>query len=110
MKNWLFLFIAILAEVFATSCLKASCGFSRLWPTLFSIGGYTLSFFFLSQALRVLPVGVAYAIWSGIGLVLISLAAWLLYGQHLDMPAIAGMGLVFIGVLIMNLFSNTIPH
>ena len=110
MKNWMFLLIAIAAEVVATSSLKASEGFSRLWPGLFSIGGYTVSFFFLSLTLRVIPVGVAYAVWSGVGLVLITAVAWFLYKQHLDIPALIGMGLILGGVVIMNVFSKTIPH
>lgn len=110
MKSWLFLFIAIGAEVIGTSALKASDGFSRLWPSLVVIVGYGLAFYFLSLTLRTIPVGVAYAIWSGVGIVLIALAAWLLFGQKLDFAAILGISLILAGVLIMNLFSKTGGH
>ncbi|XLM19534.1 SMR family transporter, partial [Chromobacterium piscinae] len=105
MKVWLFLMGAILSEVVATSALKASDGFSRLWPSLLTAGGYMVAFYLLSQTLRYIPVGIAYALWSGIGIVLISLIAWLLYGQKLDLAAMAGMGLIIAGVAVINLFS-----
>lgn len=75
-KNWMFLVIAILSEVVATSSLKASDGFSRLWPAVAVIVGYGVSFYFLALTLRVIPMGVVYAIWSGIGIVLITLVGW----------------------------------
>lgn len=110
MHHWGFLVIAIVSEVLATSALKASEGFSRPWPSLIVVVGYVLAFYCLSLTLRSLPVGVAYAIWSGLGIVLVSLIAWLLYGQKLDLPAIIGMGLIIAGVLVMNLFSRTVAH
>jgi small multidrug resistance pump len=110
MKYWLFLSMAIIAEVIGTSALKSSDGFSRLWPSLIVIGGYGVAFYFLSLTLRVIPVGVAYAIWSGVGIVLITLAGWLIFDQRLDFPAILGMGFVIAGVLIMNVFSDVVPH
>lgn len=110
MKNWLFLAAAIGAEVIGTTALKASEGFSRLWPSLIVIAGYGIAFYFLSLTLRTIPVGVAYAIWSGLGIVLITLAAWLLFGQKLDLPTIVGMALIIVGVVIMNVFSNSAPH
>lgn len=110
MKVWLFLMGAILSEVVATSALKASDGFSRLWPSLLTAGGYMVAFYLLSQTLRYIPVGIAYALWSGIGIVLISLIAWLLYGQKLDLAAIVGMGLIIAGVAVINLFSNSAAH
>ncbi|UTH73438.1 SMR family transporter [Chromobacterium sp. IIBBL 290-4] len=110
MKVWLFLMGAIVSEVLATSALKASEGFTRLWPSLLTAGGYVLAFYLLSQTLREIPVGVAYALWSGIGIVLVSLIAWLLYGQKLDGAAIAGMALIIAGVAVINLFSRSAAH
>ncbi len=107
MKYWMFLATAIVCEVIATSALKASDGFNRLWPTLVVAVGYAAAFFFLSLTLRVIPVGVAYAVWSGVGVVLIALVAWLLYGQSLDLPAVIGMTLIVSGVVVLNVFSKT---
>ncbi|HWU52122.1 MAG TPA: multidrug efflux SMR transporter [Tahibacter sp.] len=110
MKNWLFLAIAIVSEVAATSALKASDGFSRPWPSLLVVAGYAVAFYFLSLTLRAIPVGVAYAVWSGLGIVLVTALAWLLYGQKLDALALCGMGLIVAGVLVMNLFSHSAAH
>ena len=107
MKVWLFLVIAIVAEVIATSCLKSSEGFTRLLPSLATVTGYAIAFFFLSLALKAIPVGIAYAIWSGVGIVLISTIGWLLFKQSLDTPALLGMALILSGVLIINLFSTS---
>jgi small multidrug resistance pump len=107
---YLYLGVAILAEVVATTALRAADGFTQLWPSLISIVGYVVAFYFLSLTLRSMPVGVAYAIWSGIGIVLISLAGWLLYKQLLDLPALLGMGLIMAGVVVINLFSKTAVH
>lgn len=106
MQNWVFLSIAIVAEVIATSALKSSEGFSRLWPSLIVVAGYLLAFYFLSLTLRTIPVGIAYAIWAGLGIVLIAVSSWLLYGQKLDFPAILGMGLIIAGVVTINVFSK----
>jgi small multidrug resistance pump len=110
MQKWLYLLVAILTEVTATSALKASDGFRRPWPSLLVVLGYGLSFYFLSLTLREIPVGVAYAVWSGLGLMLITLAAWLLYGQHLDVPALLGMLLILGGIVVMNVFSRSIAR
>lgn len=107
MKYWLFLAIAIVSEVIATSALKGSEGFTRLVPSLTVIIGYVVSFYFLSLTLKAIPVGIAYAIWSGTGVVLIALAGWWLYNQKLDLAAIIGMGLIVAGVLVINLFSRS---
>lgn len=107
MRTWGFLLVAIVAEVVATSSLKASEAFTRLGPSLVVVLGYGAAFYFLSLTLRTLPVGVAYAIWSGLGVVLITLAAWLLYGQRLDLPGVLGIGLIAAGVAVLNLFSKT---
>ncbi len=108
--SYAFLAIAIACEVIATSFLKLSDGFTRPVPTLIMGVGYLISFYFLSIALRQIPTGIAYAIWSGVGIVLIAAIAWLLQGQKLDAAAMAGMGLIVAGVLVMNLFSTTAGH
>lgn len=110
MNVWLLLGGAIVAEVIATSSLKATEGFTKLWPTLIVIAGYGAAFQLLSQTLNTIPVGVAYAIWSGLGVVLIALVAWILYGQKLDAPALLGMLLIVAGVVIMNMFSKSMPR
>lgn len=110
MKNWLFLGVAIVAEVVATSALKSSDGFSRLMPSIVVVAGYVMAFYFLSLTLKVIPIGVAYAIWAGLGIVLIALVSWAIYGQKLDLPAIAGMTLIIAGVAVINLFSRTAGH
>ncbi len=108
--GWLYLAIAIVAEVIATSALKASEGFSRLGPSAVVVVGYSIAFYFLSLTLREIPVGIAYAVWSGVGIVLISLIAWVLYGQTLDAAAWAGIGLIIAGVLVLNLLSKSAVH
>ncbi|HBF46165.1 DMT family transporter [Shewanella frigidimarina] len=110
MKSWIFLSVAILTEVVATSALKASDGFSKLAPSIVVIVGYVLSFYFLSLALKGIPVGIAYATWAGLGIVLITAIAWLMYGQKLDLGALVGMTFILVGVVVMNLFSNVTPH
>ncbi len=107
MIEWGYLAVAIVAEVIATSALKASEGFSRLAPSVVVVAGYALAFFMLSLTLRAIPVGVAYAIWSGVGIVLISLVGWLVFGQALDAGALIGMALIVAGVAVINLFSQT---
>jgi small multidrug resistance pump len=108
--TYLYLGIAIIAEVIGTSALKASESFSRLGPTLMTIAGYAIAFFFLSLTLRVMSTGVAYAIWSGVGIVLISAAGWIWFRQALDLPAIIGLGLIIAGVLVVNVFSRSVTH
>jgi small multidrug resistance pump len=110
MPAYLTLAVAILAEVVATSLLKASEGFSRLWPSLGTAAGYALAFYALSLTLRTMPVGIAYAIWSGAGIVLISAIGWLGFGQKLDVAAIAGMALILAGVIVINTLSGAAPH
>ena len=108
--QWLFLSIAIISEVMATSALKSSNGFTQLWPSLVVVAGYAAAFFFLSLTLRTIPVGIAYAIWSGAGIVLITLIAWLYLGQALDGPAIVGLALIVAGVVVLNVFSKSAIH
>lgn len=110
MKPWLILLAAIVCEVVATSALKASEGFTRLWPSTLVAVGYALAFYFLSLTLKTIPVGIAYAVWSGLGVALIALIAWLVYGQTLDAAGIAGIALIVAGVAVLNLFSKSTPH
>ncbi len=107
---YLYLGVAIVAEVVATSLLKTSEGFTRWWPSVATVLGYAVSFWCLAQTLGTVPTGVAYAIWSGVGIVLISLIAWLWFGQSLDAPALIGMGLIIAGVLVIHLFSRSVAH
>jgi len=108
--SYLYLGIAIFAEIVATSLLKASEGFTRFVPTVILGVGYLVAFYCLSMALKEIPTGIAYAIWSGVGIVLVAVIAWIFQGQRLDLPAMIGMGLIIIGVLVMNLFSTTTGH
>ena len=108
--NYLYLTIAIVSEVIATSALKAASGFTRLGPSLLVVVGYASAFYFLSLTLRTIPLGVAYAIWSGVGVALVTAVAWVFYGQRLDWPAIIGLVLIIAGVLVLNLFSKSATH
>lgn len=110
MQHWIFLAIAIVSEVIATSYLKAAEGFTRFWPSVVVVAGYLLAFYLLSLTLRIIPVGVAYAIWSGVGIVLIALSGWLFLGQSLDTPAVIGLSLIVAGVLVINIFSRSVAH
>ncbi len=108
--NWLYLAIAIVSEVIATSFLKASEGFTRLWPSAVVVLGYAAAFYFLSLTLRTIPVGIAYAVWSGVGLVLVSIVGWWFYNQQLDTPALIGIALIAAGVVVLNTLSKSIAH
>lgn len=110
MNHWLALGIAIVAEVVATTALKSTEGFTRLWPSLVVVGGYAAAFYFMTVSLRVLPLGIMYAIWAGVGIVLVAVLGWLLYKQALDAPAMLGIALIISGVVVINLFSRTVTH
>lgn len=110
MTNYLYLAIAIAAEVVATTSLKAVAGFSKPLPLLLVVDGYVLAFSMLVLVMRTLPVGVVYAIWSGLGIVLVSLVAMFVYGQRLDPAALLGIGLIIAGVLVIQLFSRASGH
>ena len=110
MSGALYLAIAIVGEVVATSFLRASNGFTELWPTSVVVVGYAITFYFFSLALQTTPVGNGYAIWSGTGIVLIAAIAYFTHGQTLDLPALIGMGLILAGVLVINLFSHSSAH
>ncbi|MCT4705557.1 SMR family transporter [Enterobacteriaceae bacterium H16N7] len=108
--TYTWLIIAIVAEVIATTSLKLSEGFTRLWPSVATVLFYAVAFYCLSLTMRTIPTGVIYAIWSGAGIVLIGAVGWLFLGQKLDWPAVAGMALIIIGVLVINLFSKSVAH
>ncbi|GKS91080.1 SMR family transporter [Acidovorax sp. SUPP2539] len=108
--SYLILGLAIALEVVGTTALKASDGFTRLVPSLITGVAYAASFYALSLALKTIPVGVAYAIWSGVGIVLISVVGCVVFRQRLDAPAMVGLGLIIAGVLVVNLFSKSTGH
>ncbi|MBD1577556.1 EamA family transporter [Vibrio sp. S11_S32] len=110
MKHWLFLGIAIVSEVIATSAMKSAEGFTKLIPSTVVVIGYVIAFYCLSLTLKTLPVGIAYAIWAGLGIVLVAVVSWLLHGQKLDLAAVLGMGLIIAGVVVINLFSHSGDH
>lgn len=110
MKNWLFLATAIISEVIATSALKSSDGFTRLAPSLLIVAGYVSAFYFLSLTLKSIPVGIAYAVWSGLGIVLVTAIAWVIHDQKLDSWGFIGIGLIISGVAVLNLLSKASVH
>ena len=110
MNHWVALAIAIVAEVVATSTMKSTNEFTRFWPSLVVVLGYGAGFYFMAISLRVLPVGIMYAIWAGMGIVLVSVIAWVVHRQALDMPAIIGIGLIIAGVVVINVCSRTVLH
>lgn len=110
MKNFLFLAVAIVFEIVATSALKKSEEFTKLIPSIITIVGYFGAFYFLSFAIRTIPIGIAYAIWSGVGIVLITIIGAVFFKQIPDLPAIIGLALILIGVIVINVFSQTTAH
>ncbi len=110
MQKWVFLIMAIVSEVAGTSALKSAEGFTRLWPSTIVVLGYASAFYFLSLTLKAIPLGIAYAVWSGVGTALIVLVAWIFMGQKLDLPAVVGILLIFLGVLVLYVFSKTTAH
>jgi small multidrug resistance pump len=108
--HWLYLAISIVAEVIATTALKACEGFTRWLPSFLVVGGYALAFYCYSLSLRTLPLGVAYAIWSGVGTALVLLVGWAFYQQSLDAIALAGIALIFAGVVVLNLSPRVVLH
>lgn len=107
---YLVLALAILAETIGTTALQASQQFTRPLPTLVVVIAYAIAFYLLSVALKFMPVGIAYAIWSGLGIVFISLIGLIAFGQRLDLPAILGIGLIVLGILMINVFSGSATH
>ncbi len=110
MNPYYLLGVAICAEVIATTSMKAVKGFNTPLPLLLVIGGYAIAFWMLILVMRTIPVGITYAIWSGMGIVMVSIAAFLVYGQKLDLPALLGMGMIVAGVVVIQLFSKTAGH
>lgn len=108
--KWIYLAISIIGEIVATSALKESDGFTKIVPSVLAIVVYGLAFYFLSLTLKELTLSITYAIWSGVGIVVLSLVGYLRFGQKLDLPAIVGVSFIVIGVLIINLFSKTMSH
>jgi small multidrug resistance pump len=109
-RHWIYLSIAIVAEVLGTSFLKSSAGFTRLWPSLIVIVGYAVAFYFLSLTLRTMSVGIAYAVWAGVGVALITAIGWVFYREPLDAPALLGIVLIVAGVIVINVFSASVAH
>ena len=110
MNAYLALGIAIVAEVIATTALKASDSFTHGLPSALAVAGYAIAFYFLSITLRSMPNGIAYAIWSGLGIVLITVASFLIYRQTIDLAGLLGMGLIIAGVMVLNVFSKSAAH
>jgi len=110
MKYYFYLALAIVCELFGTSFLQSTDRFTKLFPSLLVIIGVGFSFFFLSKAIQVIPIGIAYAIWSGVGIVFLSIFGAIVYNQKPDFPAVLGIVLILAGVIIINVFSKTIAH
>lgn len=107
--HWIYLALAILFEVAGTTALKAAEGFTRPWPVVFVVLGYLAAFFFLGLSLKSLPVGIAYAIWAALGMVLIAISGWLVFDEHLDAWAMAGIVMIIAGVVLVGAVSNSVP-
>lgn len=108
--SYLYLVIAVVAEVTGTAALKSSEGFTNPIPSIVVVVGYSVAFYFLSLVLKTIPVGIAYAVWSGAGIVLISVVGLAVFGQKLDLPALVGMALIVSGIVVINLFSSSVQH
>lgn len=108
--HYLWLFIAIVSETMGTTALQASQQFTRLWPSVGVVIFYLISFYFMALALKVMPVGIVYAIWSGLGIVCIAGIGYVIFGQKLDLPALVGLLMIIAGILVIHLFSNTTTH
>jgi len=108
--SYIYLAFAILGEVIATSTLKSTGEFTRFWPSVIVVVGYATAFFLLTLVLRTIPVGIAYAIWSGLGIVLVTAASAVIHRQIPDLPAVLGMALIILGVVVIQLFSTSVPH
>ncbi|MEL6235169.1 MAG: SMR family transporter [Pseudomonadota bacterium] len=108
--QYIYLLLAVLAETAGTAALQASAQFTRLWPSVAVVLGYGLAFYFMSLTLRYMPVGIVYAIWSGLGILFIAIIGYFVFAQKLDLPAILGIALILSGILVINLFSQTASH
>lgn len=108
--HYVSLIIAIAAETVGTTALQASQQFTRFWPAFTSVAAYAISYYFMALALKVMPVGIVYAIWSGLGIVLIALIGFVVFGQRLDLPAVLGLALIIAGIVVIQLFSGSTGH
>lgn len=110
MMAYVYLFVAIVAEVVGTSALKASQGFTRFWPSVLVVVGYVVAFYLLTLVLRTIPVGIAYAFWAGLGIVLVTLVGVVMFGERLDLPAVLGLAMIIGGVVVIQVFSGVSAH
>ena len=108
--HYLYLVIAVAAETIGTTALQASNQFTRFWPSVLVVLAYAVAFYFLGVVLKYIPVGIAYAIWSGLGIVLIALIGFAVFGQRLDLPALLGLGMIISGIVVIQIFSNAATH
>ncbi len=108
--HYLYLFIAVIAETIGTTALQASAQFSRFWPSVIVVIAYALSFYLMAVTLKYMPVGIVYAIWSGLGIVSIALIAFIVFGQRLDLPAILGLSMIIGGIVVIHVFSGITTH
>jgi len=108
--QYIYLLLAIIAEVIGTSAMQASTQFTKLWPSVLMVVAYGASFYFMAFALKYMPVSIVYAIWSGLGIVFIAIIGWFWYKQSLDLAAMLGMGLIIAGVVVIHMFSNSSTH
>lgn len=108
--HWFLLAIAVALETIGTAALQASHQFTRFWPSALVLVSYATSFYLLSLIFRVLPIGIVYALWSGLGICLISAIAWIMLGQRLDLPALFGLAMIIGGIVVINLFSSSTAH
>ena len=108
--HYIVLIIAVISETIGTAALQASAQFTKFWPSVLVVAAYAISFYFLAVALRTIPLGIAYALWSALGIVFIAGIGYLVYGQKLDLPAILGIGMILSGIVVIHLFSNTSTH
>jgi small multidrug resistance pump len=107
---YLILFLAVIAETIGTTALQASQQFSRLWPSVLVVVSYGIAFYLLGLTLKFMPVGIVYAIWSGLGIVFIAIIGFIVFGQRLDWPAVLGLTMILAGILVIHLFSKTAGH
>ena len=108
--HYIYLIFAVIAETIGTSALQASQQFTKFWPSALVVVAYAISFYLLGFALKYMPVGLVYAIWSGLGIVMIAIIGFVVFGQRLDLPAVFGLGLIIVGILIIHLFSKATTH
>jgi small multidrug resistance pump len=108
--HYIYLFVAVVAETIGTTALQASAQFSRFWPSVIVVIAYALSFYLMAVTLKYMPVGIVYAIWSGLGIVSIALIAFIVFGQRLDLPAMLGLSMIIGGIVVIHVFSGTTSH